>query len=373
MKKDRVLIWGTGKSEKNKRDMFGDMFSCVEIIGYIDNNTSKQHSIYNGYEILSPQEAVRLDFDKILIMSTFFDEIEEQLVNELLVPRVKISDYRYFTKIRILNRYKTSANPEIQKITNYISHNRLEVFNYDFVEKYYDFNVEVLFDEKVEMFYVMHNNHPMYFSKAYKKASEVKWYYKTVVIEQDKNSPHRYLSEDFCVVAGDVVIDAGVAEGNFALDVIDLVSKIYLIESDSGWIEALKVTFADYMDKVVIINKILSDYDGEETVCLDSAISEKINFIKMDIEGCEAEALTRMEQLVERSPSLKVAACCYHNEYDEKVITDILQGYGMDTSVIDGYMWYPVGNFQKCYNPKLRHGIVRGLKVACEKGGKNGC
>lgn len=373
MKKERVLIWGTGKSEKNKRDMLGDMFSRVEIIGYIDNDKNKHHSFYNGYEVLSPEEAVQLEFDKILIMSSFFQDIEEQLTGELSVSKDKISDYRYFTKIRILNRYKTSEDTEIQKVINRIDQKRLEIFNYDFIENYDDFNIEVEFDEKTEMFYVMHQGHPMYFSKAYKNACEVKWYYKSVVIEQDENSPHRYLSDDFCVEAGDVVIDAGVAEGNFALDVIDKVSKIYLIESDSGWVEALKVTFADYMDKVVIINKMLSDYDGEETLCLDSVALEAIDFIKMDIEGCEAEALTRMEQLVKRSPNLKVAACCYHYEYDEKMILDILRGYGMDASVKDGYMWYPVGDFQKYYNPKLRHGIVRGQKPFFERSDGNEC
>lgn len=367
MKKDRVLIWGTGKSEKNKRDMLRDMFSRVEIMGYIDNDKSKQHSFYNGYKILSPQEAIRMDFDKILIMSTFSNDIEEQLVNELSVTRDKIDDYKYFTKIRILNRYKTYTDPEIQRVVNHINHNRLEIFSYDFIEKYYNFNVEVLYDETVEMFYVMHHNHPMYFSKAFKNANEVKWYYRSVETEQDENSPHRYQSDDFCVGIGDVVIDAGVAEGNFALDVIDKVSKIYLIESDSKWVDALKVTFADYMDKVVIIDKMLADYDGEETVCLDSVISEKVDFIKMDIEGCEVEALTRMEQLVNISPNLKVAACCYHNEYDERMIKELLQGYRMNTSVTDGYMWYPVGVFQKYYNPKIRRGIVRGQKLACER------
>jgi 16S rRNA A1518/A1519 N6-dimethyltransferase RsmA/KsgA/DIM1 with predicted DNA glycosylase/AP lyase activity len=48
------------------------------------------------------------------------------------------------------------------------------------------------------------------------------------------------------VAEGDVVVDAGAAEGNFALSVIDKASKVYIIEGDAGWCEALRQTFLPY-------------------------------------------------------------------------------------------------------------------------------
>ena len=53
-------------------------------------------------------------------------------------------------------------------------------------------------------------------------------------------SPHCYKiqTEEFI---GKTVFDCGVAEGNFALDIIDFVEKIYLVECDKGWLKALKI------------------------------------------------------------------------------------------------------------------------------------
>lgn len=39
-----------------------------------------------------------------------------------------------------------------------------------------------------------------------------------------------YLDEDFQVEEGDVVLDVGVAEGNFSMEIIERASKIYLFE-----------------------------------------------------------------------------------------------------------------------------------------------
>ena len=362
MEKERVFIWGTGKNERTIRERFSDLLYSIEIIGYIDNDEKKHNTEYFGYLIYSPKEAVKVDYDRIIVCSTFFNDIEEQLINELHVSRGKIDNFRYFTKKRLINRYKGTNNTEIEKEIQYIQENRLEVFNAPFIEKYQDFHVEVCFDEVAGLFYVMHNLKRMYFSRHFKTENEVKWYYKNIMIEQDQHSPHRYLSDSFDVCDGDVVVDAGVAEGNFALDIVDRASKLYLIESDQDWIEALQYTFADYSDKVTIIPKMLTDFDGDRTTCLDSAIVDSVNFVKMDIEGCEVEALTEISCMVNKSERIKFAVCCYHNDYDEKLILEELNSYGLETQLTSGYMWYPVGAQQECYNPKLRRAVVRGWR-----------
>ena len=70
-------------------------------------------------------------------------------------------------------------------------------------------------------------------------------YYRSVVTEQDARSPHCYANEAFGVKEGDVVVDAGAAEGIFTLDCIDRAKKVYIIEADAAWMEALKETFRE--------------------------------------------------------------------------------------------------------------------------------
>lgn len=62
-------------------------------------------------------------------------------------------------------------------------------------------------------------------SRKFKNEKEVAAYYKSVLMEQDEDSPHKYLTKDFNVENSDVVVDVGVAEGNFSLDIIDRVKK----------------------------------------------------------------------------------------------------------------------------------------------------
>ena len=133
-------------------------------------------------------------------------------------------------------------------------------------------------------------------------------------MEQDQESPHKYIDESFQVEKGNVVVDIGVAEGNFSLQVIDLVSKLYIIETDDGWIEALQETFKDYQEKVVIIKKFVTSLDDGKYATLDSLIEEPVHFIKMDIEGNEWDALLGAEKLIGRSKNLKCAVCAYHGE-----------------------------------------------------------
>lgn len=106
---------------------------------------------------------------------------------------------------------------------------------------------------------------------------------------------------------------------------------------------------------------MLTDFDGPETTKLDSVLSEA-DFIKMDIEGCELESLRAMENLIKRSEHIRLAVCCYHRDNDEQLIQKLLEDYGLHTKYVDGYMWSPIGDDQKYYNPKLRHGVIRAWK-----------
>jgi len=176
----------------------------------------------------------------------------------------------------------------------------------------------------------------MYFKKGLTK-EQIQIYYRNILKEQDDRSPHRYESSTFCVSDGDVVIDVGAAEGVFALSVIDKAKKIYLFEVDEGWIEALNVTFSAWKDKVVIVNKYISDNDSNNCIKLDTYfINEKIDFIKVDIEGAEQSLLLGATNLL-KSP-LKLAICTYHMPNDAENISQILNKNGFQIVFSNGYV-----------------------------------
>lgn len=244
----------------------------------------------------------------------------------------------------------------------YLRENDLQVFNYDFVSKYREMDFDIRFDEVCGMHFVWHEGKRLYFAKSLKEKEEAADYYRGILMEQDQESPHKYLGEGFDVNEGDVVVDVGAAEGNFSLQVIDRVSRLYIIESDERWVEALEETFKNYKGKVVILEKFITSLNSGKYATLDSLIKEPVNFIKMDIEGNEWDALLGAGKLIAQSKDLRCAVCAYHGDFDEILIRDVFAKYEMETSTTPGYMWYPDTNRQTYVSTRLCRGIVRGRK-----------
>lgn len=257
---------------------------------------------------------------------------------------------------------KELEDPEIRDVIEHIGKTKkIQIYNYDFADEYVTLSVEVSLDETCGMFYVPYRGRKMYFPKGWKEA-DVVHYYKWIMMEQDKRSPHCYDHEGYGVSEGDVVVDAGVAEGNFALNVIDKAKKIYLIEADERWVEALAKTFASDMDKVQIIRGFLSDETSGDSVCLDQLFAEQpINYIKMDIEGYEKQALSGAKKVMGGAEHLRCAVCTYHNYEDEGLIGKQLRAYGFETEVSRGYM-FPEMTMESLAAAELRKGLMFGRK-----------
>lgn len=221
---------------------------------------------------------------------------------------------------------------------------------------------EAFYDERKDLYYVFFEGKRLYLANNYKfKKNNGRKYVSNLWQEQDPNSPHLYEENEVTVEEGDVLVDAGVCEGNFSLHNIDKVSKVYLVECDLDWMEALKATFEPYKDKVVFCNKFLSDCDTDTAVTLNSLINEPVNFIKMDIEGEEVNALKGADRVITDSKNIKCSICSYHKHGDEEKIRAILQEYGLTTVTSKGYMLF-IYDDEVWKNPELRRGIVRGKK-----------
>lgn len=230
--------------------------------------------------------------------------------------------------------------------------------------------VDCGFDKTCQLPYVLHNGKKLYFPKAWKE-SRVAYVYSDYVDSESLTgkglkecTPHQYQSEEFKVEDGDVLIDVGCAEALFALDVIEKVSKVYLIENDKQWCRPLELTFAPWKDKVVILHKTLGGFDSNDIVSLKSLMEQEKNrpiFVKMDIEGGELPAIQGCQAFLQKTTQkLKVACCVYHRVNDAAMIEQLMKDCGFSVSYSSGYVLTDF--LDESMLPTLRKGIIRAEK-----------
>ncbi len=267
-------------------------------------------------------------------------------------------------KMKIIKFCKLEKGERNSEVVDWLKNNSLTYFNYEW---FHDIdalgNINIEMDEEGR-FFVLYRNHRMYFKKNWTK-DRIKEYLINLLPEQDERSPHLYFAKGEMKDAYNIVVDAGVAEGIFALMLLDRTRKIYLIEPDEEWVEALKITFKDYMDKVVIVNKFLGNFDSERMCSLKNIVLENgmIDLVKLDIEGAELDALTGIgfEQLA----SIKeYIICVYHyqnEEGDVKTFFEKQKEFRYISKIREGYIYF-LHDKQQVY-PYLRHGVIRYILI----------
>jgi hypothetical protein len=243
---------------------------------------------------------------------------------------------RYF-----LDLDKSTQDKEVIQIIEYFENGfPLSVFPYSFPCRYDSSDIEVYYDKICKMKYVFHCGKKMYFPKTWNDDS-ICDYYNSLLIEQDINSPHRYETPDFCIKDGDVIADIGTAEGIWALTYAEKAAKIYLFECEAQWIKALEKTFEPWKEKVVMINKYISNVTDKNKITLDDFLcGRQINFIKADIEGAEIQLLEGAKDVLTKTNNLKLLLCAYHRKNDEVLLKKHLEKYTFQTEYSNGYMLY---------------------------------
>ena len=86
----KVLVFGTGQYYENYKENIKSLGN--EIIGFLDNNIEKVGTFIDGVLVSNPKDVVKMEYDKIIIMSMFVSEITEQLL-EYGISRDKIFIY----------------------------------------------------------------------------------------------------------------------------------------------------------------------------------------------------------------------------------------------------------------------------------------
>ena len=277
--------------------------------------------------------------------------------------RKPISDHQ--VKKTILNYYDSLPgmliNEEEKVALDYLRKNKLCVFPYPFQHKYKRKDISVFEDDKLKLKYILFDGKRLYFKRS-SSSRGIRRNYNALLIEQDINSPHRYLTDSFNPGSNDIFVDVGAAEGNLAISVVDKVKKVYLFETDAKWLEALTATFSPWKDKVEIINKFVSDKNDETNVSLSQFFKDRepFSFLKIDAEGAEEKILNGCETLISSNRQVKLALCCYHKPNDDEKFNEFLVKRGFSVSFSQGYMIYK--NPETFSPPYLRRGVARAVK-----------
>ncbi len=257
-----------------------------------------------------------------------------------------------------------NPTPEQQEVLDYLRKHGFNLFPYERLHQKKPADVEVHFDEAVGLSYVLLDDKRLYYPADTTKTIIQRGYCDEQLVSQHPESPHRYLTGDFNVGPDDVVVDCGAADGNFSLDVVDKVKKVYLFEPTERWQKPLAATFAPWKDKVVIVRKFLSDETNDVSVSLDDYFAGKDEWptmIKMDIEGFEGRALASAKRLLNAPNGIrKAVVCTYHRQDDEKNLGAFLRECGFKTTPSKGYMLFVYDDEVK--PPYLRRGIIRATK-----------
>ena len=224
-------------------------------------------------------------------------------------------------------------------------------------------------DQSSKLPYVLHNDKKLFFPKSLTPIEAANYYINYITVEHllDKDDglgkPHQYQSCRFQVECGDILFDIGCAEGLFGLDNIEKVDRLILVESSNQWIEPLRNTFAPYSDRVVIIEKKVSNLDFNDNVSLTSLIQQyggNSCFIKIDIEGAEKSSICATNFTAFGADKIKIATATYHLQNDYEEIKTHLENNGFTTETSTGFMLFDL--YDTPEPPYFRKGIVRGIK-----------
>ena len=269
---------------------------------------------------------------------------------------IKMNIY-FFLHKTLGNKYKPELQFIRKKTKQSFKHIYFWIFPYPFINTLPIESIQVFTDINRGLFFVVHEGKRLYFKKELDTEDKVRNTYYCARIEQHKESPHCYLNEQFNIEGG-IVIDVGSAEGLLSLMHIEKIDKLYLFEVEEEWIEALQATFEPWKDKIIILNKYVSDKDDADCVTLDTIIKDEvIELIKIDVEGAEQKIFAGAANTLNRTK--KVCVCTYHEKGDEAVLKNYLEERGWITSFSNNYILFILS---KLYPPYFRKCLIRAKK-----------
>ncbi len=229
-------------------------------------------------------------------------------------------------------------------------------------------SIEADIDSEKQLPYVVHCGKRLYFPRSY-STELCKTMYRNYIESENivgggyrTKCPHQYQSDNVFIGENDIMVDIGCAEALLSLEVIEKVKKVYLVESNPFWNDALQATFSPYTHKVVFINKMIADTDSNDTITLETLLKDVQDehvFIKMDIEGCETDIIENSANFIKNHSGLKFACCTYHKDNDANRLEKMFVQDGYKIEFSSGYMLF---FYDQCNPPYFRKGVIRAWK-----------
>lgn len=338
-----ILVFGAGERGKKLTDQYIEYAGTHKICALVDNNPSADD--YHGIPMIQPRKIAEFDYDEIWVCTIYYPQVKKQLIEEYHIDENRILYVEPVIPVleeRIRKKYEAAATEnrtnDLSEVLAYIKEHPVHMYCYPFYDEYIHRDTPVCYDEEKHLYYVLHHSQKMYFSKKMDTEQKVRNYYNAVVMEQDARSPHCYWSGSCMKNIFGVCVDVGAAEGIFALEIIERVEHIYLIEVDEDWIEALTYTFEPFKEKVTIVRKFITDKNCGAFTTLDRLFDgTRVDFIKMDIEGEEYKALQGANGLLQNQ-NPRLAVCVYHHQDDNHTIGTWLRDKGYQVENSSGYI-----------------------------------
>ncbi|MCT7600986.1 LicD family protein [Aliarcobacter butzleri] len=128
-----VIIFGTGEFAKN---IYNQYKNDLNIINFSDNNKDKHNTLFFEKLVVAPKDLTSMDFDEIIIASSYSEEIYQQLVEDLNLDKNKIRRlYVNESKVQFYSKEKVEKSEyfmfeickllEENHISYYIDHGTL--------------------------------------------------------------------------------------------------------------------------------------------------------------------------------------------------------------------------------------------------------
>ncbi|MGE5609755.1 MAG: FkbM family methyltransferase [Bacillota bacterium] len=255
--------------------------------------------------------------------------------------------------------YRSNQSTEIREILQFLESNprvRLPLDTmppYDYVREHRAEDVEVQTDDSNGYSYVVCKGNRIYFPREY-SSEVIRKAVVTAYTEQDRRSPHVYLSDTFGVDEGDSAVLAGASDGIFCLSIVDRLSKVYLFEPDTRWHEPLSLTTGPWRGKVEIVPRFLGAADTDNMVRLDTFFRDRppIQYLQADVEGGERDLLCGAENTLRQNRKMRLSICCYHKHEDASELAEMLRRFGYDVGYSHGYF------IMGLREPYLRRGVI---------------
>ncbi|MBQ8197892.1 MAG: FkbM family methyltransferase [Lachnospiraceae bacterium] len=358
-----VFIWGTGyyASEFAARVIMAlDNLEECRLIGFVDNATEK--NFFLGYPVYQA-EVLKRYANVVVILAVLDQGYKDQIKKQIyqILPTVCCVEDIYWPLKKLVKRNNfATTDKDIKETIKYWDNNPLTVYN-QFIKEEEVFD-EVFFDDKIQLPYIWFRTidgglTKMFFPNDYNFVhKDGARYVYNLMAEQVDDSPHLYVKDNHRVCEGDSIVDAGVCEGNFSLKYINVASHIYLFENDPEWIKPLYYSFLPVKEKVTFVGKGVSNVSSDKLCRIDDVVKRKVDFLKMDIEGWEIDALKGAEKTL-LDNNVKSSICCYHKKDDERLIKNMFESIGYKTTTSSGYMLFVYGDDTWKYGD-FRKGII---------------